>query len=183
MTEWTDCMVDLETFGLPPNGAIVSIGACFFDLGTCKLGPTFKRNIHLATAVRDGGVIEPATVLWWMEQSDAARRSILIDSYDIRHVLEEFSDWIAEHSGHANVRPWGNGASFDLALLNGAHKRSGIATPWRFFNERCFRTVRNMYPQVEYKPEDKGDAAHDSLADAIFQAEHLIRIKQRKRDA
>jgi 3' exoribonuclease, RNase T-like len=180
---WIDCQIDIETMGLPPNGAIVSIGACFFSLDTCEIGPTFKKNIHLATAVRDGGVIEASTVLWWLRQSDAARQSILVDTYDIRQVLQEFSDWIATHSDHRSVRPWGNGVGFDLTILNSAYRRSGITTPWYFGNERDFRTVRNMYPSVEYQPDDKGDGAHDALVDAIFQAKHLFKIKLRNRDA
>jgi hypothetical protein len=178
---WTELMLDLESMGLPPNGAIVSVGACFFDLERGEIGPTFKKNIHLATAVRDGGVIEPGTIMWWLRQGDEARMSILNDTYDVRQVLQEFSDWIAEHSSFKAVRPYGNGAAFDLTLLNSAYRRSGIATPWTFFNERCFRTVRNIYPQVEYNPDDKGDGAHDALVDAIFQAKHLIKIKHRNR--
>jgi len=180
---WIDLMCDLETMGLPPNGAIVSIGACFFDLERCEIGPTFKKNIHLATAVRDGGVIEPGTVMWWMRQGDAARASILADTYDIRQVLQEFSDWIATHSSHKSVRPWGNSSSFDLTLLNSAYRRADIETPWYFGNERDFRSVRNMYPSVEYQPDDKGDGAHDALNDAIFQAKHLMRIKNRRKAA
>lgn len=181
MTKWFDCSIDLETLGLPPNGAIVSIGACFFDLERGEIGPTFKKNIHLATAVRDGGVIEAGTVMWWLAQGDEARRSILVDTYDIRQVLQEFSDWIAEHSGHREVRPYGNGAAFDLTLLNTAYRNAGIATPWSFARERCFRTIRNLYPQVEYNPDDKGEGAHNALTDAIFQARHLVRIKHRNR--
>lgn len=183
MTQWFDAMIDLESMGLPPNGAIVSIGACFFDLDRCEIGPTFKKNIHLATAVRDGGVMDPGTVTWWLQQGDAARSSILVDNYDIRQVLREFSDWIATHSDHRSVRPWGNSSSFDLTLLNGAYRRAGMEAPWRFYNERDFRTVRAMYPSVEYNPDDKGDGAHDALVDAKFQCAHMFKIKNRKRGA
>jgi exodeoxyribonuclease VIII len=173
-------MIDLETMGLPPAGAIVSIGACMFDLDRCEIGPKFKRNINLATAVRDGGVIDAGTVCWWLTQGDDARKSILIDNYDIRQVLTEFGEWIAQHSSVKDVRVWGNGAAFDLTVLNSAYRRSDIRTPWSFSRERCFRTVRNMYPAVVYDPEQKGDGAHDALTDAIFQAEHLFAIKQRR---
>lgn len=32
MTQFFDLMIDTETAGLPPTGALLSIGACFFDL-------------------------------------------------------------------------------------------------------------------------------------------------------
>lgn len=180
---WIDCQIDLETMGLPPDGAIVSIGACFFDLDRLEIGPTFKRTINLATAMRDGGTINPGTLMWWLQQSQPARDSISFNTYDIRQVLQEFAEFIAEHSRVQDVRPWGNSISFDLTLLNGAYLRAGMKTPWSPFRERCFRTVRAMYPSVEYNTDEKGDGAHDALTDAIFQAKHLFKIKTRNRDA
>lgn len=179
MNKWTYMMIDLETMGLPPDGAIVSIGACFFDMEKCEIGPTFLRTINLATAVRDGGTIHPGTVVWWLGQSQPARDAIRFSGEDIRTTLTDFAAFIAEHSRVQDVRPWGNGADFDLTLVNSAYIRAGIKTPWSPFRVRCFRTVRNLYPQVEYNPDAKGDGAHNALADAIFQARHLFKIKNR----
>lgn len=178
---WFDLQIDLETMGLPPTGAIVSIGACFFDLDTCTVGPTFNKVINLATAVRDGGTIDPSTLMWWLRQGDEARRSISVDDYDIRQVLAEFTAFIEQHSTIPDVRPWGNSSSFDLTILGGAYKRAGLQTPWRFGKERCFRTVRCMYPSIEYNPDDKGSENHNALSDAIFQARHLFKIKNRNK--
>lgn len=176
---WFDLMIDLETLGGPPDGAIVSIGACFFDLETCTIGPTFNRVINLATAVRDGGKMKPSTVMWWLSQSDDARKAILYNTEEIRTVLLDFASFIATHSRVLDVRPWGNSNSFDLTILASAYERAGMRAPWSPFRERDFRTVRNMYPSVEYNPDDKGDGAHNALTDAIFQANHLFKIKNR----
>ena len=180
---WTDLQIDVETMGMPPDGALLSIGAVFFDLQTCKLGPTFNQTINLATAVRDGGTLNPSTIMWWLGQSQEARDAVRFSAFDIRSVLTDFSAFIAEHSAHKSVRPWGNSSTFDLTIVGSAYKRSGITQPWHFTNERCFRTVRNMYPQVEYDYESKGTGAHNALADAIFQAEHLFKIKKRNQGA
>jgi hypothetical protein len=179
--KYEDLMIDEETMGLPPDGALLSIGAVFFDLTTCTMGPKFSRTINLATAVRDGGTINPGTVMWWLGQSQEARDAVRFSGVDIRNALQDFSDFIAEHSSVKTVRPWGNGSSFDLTLLNGAYLRADMKTPWQFWNERCFRTVRNMYSQVEYDPGEKGAGAHNALADAVFQAEHLFKIKNRNK--
>lgn len=176
---WTDLMIDEETAGLPPTGALLSIGACFFDLHKCEIGPTFLRTINLATAVRDGGTIDPSTFIWWLGQSQAARDAVRFSGTEIRTALQEFRDFILEHSRTQDVRPWGNSTTFDLTILDGAYARAGIARPWYFTNERDFRTVRNLYPSVEYNPDDKGDGAHNALEDAKFQALHLFKIKNR----
>lgn len=177
--KFDDLMIDLETMGMPPAGAIVGLGACFFDLQTCTIGPTFYRAVNLATAVRDGGTVTPATIMWWMGQSQEARDAVRFNACDIKVALTEFCEFIAEHSDDKSVRPWGNASSFDLTLLTGACSRSSVKVPWHYTNERCFRTVRSMYPDVVYNPDDKGKGAHNALEDAVFQAEHLFKIKKR----
>ena len=176
-----DAMMDVECMGMPPTGALIGIGCCFFDLDTETIGPTFYRSINLATSVREGGTIDPATVMFWLTQSDAARNAVRYNTQDIRKVLGDFSDWIAETCRHEDVRMYGNSSGFDCTLVDGAYKRMGMKAPWHFSRERCFRTVRNLYPSVKYDPAEKGDNAHNALADAVFQAEHLFRIKNRNR--
>lgn len=174
-----DLMIDLETMGLPPDGALISIGAVFFDIPTQTVGPTFSRTIHLATSVRDGGKINAATVMWWLRQGDDARKSVAYGGADIHVVLKEFSEFIDGVCGKKTVRPWGNSASFDMGILGGAYQRSNLEVPWFWANERDFRTVQNLYSgAVKYDPSEKGDGAHDAAVDARFQVEHLFKIKR-----
>lgn len=174
---WHDLMIDTETMGLPPDGALCSIGACFFDMGKREIGPTFERTINLATSVRDGGTLNPSTIIWWLGQSEEARKSIRFSAEDIRTTLTDFAAFIAQHSSAKEVRPWGNSNAFDLTIIGTAYKRAGIEQPWSWSRERDFRTVRNMFPSIPYDPSEKGDGAHNALADAIFQAKFLFRIK------
>ena len=180
-TQFFDLMIDTETAGLPPTGALLSIGCVFFDLKTQTMGPTFLRTISLATAVRDGGTMDASTVIWWMRQGDAARHSIAYNGQDIRKVLQDFSDWIKETCRHEDVRPYGNSASFDLPKIATACQRADLPVPWHYVNERCFRTMRAMYPSVEYNPAEKGDGVHNALADAQFQVQHLFKIANRNK--
>jgi hypothetical protein len=178
MTDFHDLMIDLETMGVPPSAPIVSIGAAFFNIRHEKIGPTYHQAINLATAVRDGGVLDCGTIMWWLQQGDEARNAICFSAHDNRVVLREFSEWIAITCRHLDVIPWGNGSTFDLTILGSAYDRIGMKRPWRFHNERDFRTVRNLYPNVVYDVADKGGTAHNARDDAIFQAEHLFKIKR-----
>lgn len=178
MTQFFDLMIDIETAGLPPTGALLSIGAVFFDLHTCTLGPTFNRTIHLASSVKHGGTVDAGTVLWWLRQGDEARKAVAYGGEPLDLVLTDFNAWIAQTCRHEDVRPWGNGSAFDLTIIGGAYKRLSMPAPWRYFNERCFRTARNLHPGVEYNPDDKGADAHNALADAVFQAQHLFEIRR-----
>ena len=165
--------------GKGADAALVALGAAFFDIRTQTIGPTFLRTINLATAVRDGGTMDPSTVIFWLRQGDAARHSVAYNGQDIRKVLQDFSDWIKETCRHEDVRPYGNSNSFDLPKIETAMERIGMKTPWHFINVRCFRTMRAMYPSVEYNPAEKGDGAHNALADAEFQGRHLFKIVNR----
>lgn len=181
--KWEDLMIDVESAGVGDHGALLSIGAAFFDLQTCTIGPKFSRAINLATAVRNGGQVDPATFIFWMGASQEARDAIRFSTEDIAVVLTDFAAFIAEHSRVQDVRPYGNSARFDLAKIDNAYQSAGIKTPWRFGNERCFRTVRNMYPSVLYDWESKGDSAHTAIVDAEFQISHMFKIKNRNRHA
>lgn len=180
-TKFFDLMIDVECLGKHEDAALVALGAAFFDLRSQTMGPTFLRTIHLATAVRDGGTIDPGTVLWWLGQSQEARDGIRFNGQDIRKVLGDFSDWIAETCRHEDVRPYGNSNSFDLPKIETAMRRIGMQVPWHFINVRCFRTMRAMYPGVEYSPSEKGDGAHNALTDAQFQINHLFKIANRNK--
>ena len=180
-TQFFDCMIDVESMGKGADAALVALGAAFFDIRTQTIGPTFLRTINLATAVRDGGTMDPSTVIFWLRQGDAARHSVAYNGQDIRKVLQDFSDWIKETCRHEDVRPYGNSNSFDLPKIETAMERIGMKTPWHFINVRCFRTMRAMYPSVEYNPADKGDGAHNALIDAQFQIDHLFKIANRNK--
>ncbi|WP_278535032.1 3'-5' exonuclease [Delftia acidovorans] len=183
MTQFFDLMIDTETMGLPPTGALLSIGAVFFDLHTQSLGPTFNRTINLASSVKHGGTIDAGTVLWWLRQGDEARKAVAYGGEPIDLVLADFAAWIAQTCRHDDVRPWGNSSTFDLTIIGGAFQRLGMKAPWYFTNERDFRTVRNMFPHIEYDPGEKGAGAHNALADAQFQVAHLFKIKNRNKES
>jgi hypothetical protein len=182
-TQFFDLMIDIETMDNKHTAAMLSVGAVFFDLQTCTLGPTFNRTINLVSSVAHGGTMSAGTVLWWLRQGDEARKSVAYNGEPLAAVLGDFGEWIEQTCRHEDVRPWGNSASFDLGIMGSAYDRLAKPRPWVHLNERCFRTVRNLYPQIEYDVQEKGTEAHNALADAEFQARHLFKIKNRGKKA
>lgn len=169
----TDLMVDLETLGTKPGSVIVSIGAVFFNRE--GLGATFYRAVNIEGQI--GMTMDAPTVQWWLCQSDEARRVF----YDAERVsmnlaLADFASWILEASGAYGVggtRVWGNGSDFDNVLLAEAYRRQGIHQPWKFYNNRCYRTLKSMAREI--KPERAG-IHHHALDDAVTQANHAINL-------
>lgn len=161
-------MLDLETMGTRANAPIIAVGAVKFDMG--GVGETFYATVSLTDAVSSGAVIDPKTVLWWMQQSDVARREFAREGGDLRTVLTEFSDWV----GSSIAGMWGNGASFDNTILAETYTRAGLRAPWMFWQDRCYRTVKNMYPGIQM--DERSGTHHNALDDAMTQAQHLVRI-------
>ena len=166
-------MLDLETMGTSPNAPIVAIGAVKFSLEdlTIDMEDTFYRQIYLPDIVDMGAQICPYTVLWWLKQDKAAIEQTFLQNDPDEGAygpLCDFAAWLPE-----KAKVWGNGSDFDNVLLAETYKRIGEKVPWRFFNNRCYRTVKKLYPQVELKREG---THHNALSDAISQAKHLIEI-------
>jgi exodeoxyribonuclease VIII len=169
-------MIDIETMGTRPTAPIVSFGAVAFDAD--GIHHKFYRAVDLNSAVVSGAVIEPGTVLWWLDQSDDARAALTTDIVEpIGDVLVAFQEFVAGLPGGVGALRgvWGNGATFDNVLVAEAYKRLGMLVPWPFWKDRCYRTVRTMFPAVELV---RNGTHHHALADAETQAQHLIAISE-----
>lgn len=161
-------MVDLETLGTSPASVIVSIGAVKFNLH--GISETFYERIDLKSSVAAGMGMDPSTVLWWMKQSDEARAELGKPGEPLKDVLCRF----AAFCHYEDVVIWGNGAAFDNSLLAQAYKMAGLPQPWAFWNDRCYRTVKSMFPNVPLVK--RSGVHHHALDDAKTQALHLVEI-------
>lgn len=165
----THIMLDLETLGTRPGSVITSIGAVKFDeRGT--YGTPFYMRIDLQSCVDAGLLIDVDTIQWWMKQSDEARAEFQKESFDLATALENFTYW-ADYP-NAVVHLWGNGANFDNGLLKAAYDKVGMQAPWKFWNDRCYRTLKAMYPHI--KMPARVGTHHNAIDDAISQVNHLI---------
>jgi exodeoxyribonuclease VIII len=164
-------MVDLETVDNGPMSAIVAIGAVEFD--ETGIGEMFYTPVNGKSCVDMGMTIGYDTVMWWLKQSDDARKAISNGGVGIQTALVMFSNFVT-NGNVKDVRVWGNGATFDNVILNSAYKLAGIERPWSYRGDRCYRTMKDMYPFI--KAVDTGGTAHNALDDAKYQALHMSKI-------
>lgn len=160
-----DIMLDLETLSSAPDAAIVSIGACTFNAPERE---RFYIVVDAESAQRAGGRIDAATCCWWMQQSDAARSVFnAIEVVPLYHALDQFGEWLEPWRAH--LRLWGNGSDFDNVILRGAYERLGRKAPWSHRQNRCYRTLKNLRPEIGIEPHG---VHHNALDDALAQARH-----------
>lgn len=173
-----DVMLDLETFGTRPGSVILSIGARQFS--RAGIGADFYRVISVATCQNAGLTTDPDTIAWWAGQSERAR--MVVDSatapvkaaraVSLGSALAAFAGWLAALGPTSETRIWGNGSDFDNAILGEAYIRAGFSsTPWSPFNNRCYRTLKNLRPDVKIV---RSGTHHNALDDATDQAAHAV---------
>lgn len=162
-------MIDLETLGTAFNAPVLAIGAVYFDPDTGALGERFYGSIDVADACRYGRP-NGDTIRWWMGQSDEARKAAVGGKHPAAFVLEKFGEFALKHG--LNVCPWGNGASFDISILDYAFpKILDKPAPWKFWNVRDCRTIKEVASKVPPFQAERAGTHHNALDDAIYQAQ------------
>ncbi len=175
-------MVDLETAGRDAGAAILSIGAFAFDPfvepeigGIYRHGPrVFHVNINLEQSMAAGFFVNGDTIMWWLSQSEAARRA-LVDP-------EPVAPYVALHQLYRwwpqGAKMWSH-ATFDAPIIHRAYaivKRGGRA-PWHYRDTRDVRTVTDLAFGYGTSHESMGvdviGEKHDPVWDAINQARQV----------
>ena len=162
-------MIDLETLGTSQDSVFFSCGACFFNIETGEIGQEFYWKISIQDQLNNGRKVSAYTLCFWMKQDDAARKEITEEGDNLKDFLSTFSSYLNHKDGEPIV--WGNGATFDISILENAYDGS---PPWRFWNVRDVRTIRDLaYPNVDIKNIQFEGIKHNALADAIHQAKYV----------
>ncbi len=159
-------MIDIETMGCSQTAAIVSIAAVEFNM-TGETGETFYVVIDLQSCLDYRLEMDGTTVMWWLKQSEAARRELTENkALSLPAALMDLSAWINKRE----YEVWANGARFDLGILNNAYQVCGIPVPWHFRKERDVRTLVSLKPEVKEAYVPTGTAHH-----ALFDCHNQIR--------
>lgn len=162
-------MIDIETLDTKQSAKILAIGAVEFDLKSDELGRKFYTTIdweeqNFRTSSRD-------TIAWWDKQSKEAR--VALDGLDsLYDVLKEFRKWLCD-----GCIVWGNGATFDISILEHAYLQHKYVIPWEFWNIRDCRTIKAVYEARRGGLNTSFNGTkHNALDDAIYQAKCVSKM-------
>lgn len=168
--------IDLETLSTSPAAVILAIGA----VAVCEeTGNTVSFYRICSTASQPDRQIDASTLQWWEGQSEEARKVLTeaesVDATPLNDVLDELTDWVGLLGRTHLVHPWGNGSSFDVAILEHAYKSRSPFIPWDFRKVRDMRTLWDLCLRLGINPEvDRSGTHHHALDDAQFQANIII---------
>lgn len=163
------CMLDLETLGTRPGDTILSIGAVLF---TPEDGVTseFYCTINQQSSKDAGLRAQKSTIEWWQKQSPEAKAAAFKGELSLESALKQFSMWL---NATDTTLIYGNGANFDNALLAAAYRAMKMDVPWKFWNDRCYRTISAMFAKTKV---ERVGTYHNALDDAKTQALRLIHM-------
>ena len=163
-------MLDIETLHTVPGGVILQVGAVEFDPGTGDTGASYIANIRVDSSIKAGLNIKGDTLKWWMNQSEAARKSL----YDPAPVnLESAMGGLNSFLADATV--WCH-ATFDLPFVAVALEAAGFGPSWKYNAYVDLRTLWRltgfdaMTFNESYSGEEETGAAHSALGDCRRQA-------------
>lgn len=174
-------VVDIETLGLHSSARIVSLGAVALGAGASAMAASFYMLVDLDGLNADRSE-DPSTVRWWDGQSAQARLAL---HYEQRQPLEVvlglFAGWVLQGTTLDQVRMWGNGDEFDLAILADAYAQCrvlpegspwtgpALEPPWLYWHGHNLRTIAALFPQVRVPTQAKA-TKHNALHDARHEA-------------
>jgi hypothetical protein len=184
-------MVDIETMGTSPTAPVISIGAVLFNprqqdsvQGLEKR--SFFARVDVEDAAKHSGGVEPGTLKWWLTQEDAAIKALVTgEAVALRHALSDFRQYCSHRwpagddkffPGHSQLPlaclVWANSPNFDCTILEHACASVGEVFPFRFFQYRDLRTLKDLaWPGgPDDVPKFQYGTAHDARADAVNQA-------------
>ena len=159
-TDTERVMIDIETLGLEPGAAILSIGAVKFDAS--GIGEELHRAIDVRSCEEAGLSVDMETLDWHIVECSTFDGRTLTDGVELATALRDFYTWAETADEY-----WANSPKFDATILEEAAEPFGIEMPWEYYELRDVRTIKNV-PGVE-EPSFEG-TEHHALDDAKHQA-------------
>lgn len=169
-----DFMIDLETLGTKNDSVFTNIGVQQFDVETGIMGDTILLYVDWQSALDTGRKMDASTIKWWLKQGEEARSDMLAyEGIRLEHALTQLNDFLLIRSSYPIV--WGNGATFDIGMLEDAYNALGMNIPWKHYNVNDCRTVERMAREVGVTRDQfvREGTHHNALADATYQAAYI----------
>jgi hypothetical protein len=162
-------MLDFETLSNTPTSAVLSLGVVLFTKEKMIasehwiFNPTDQLNAKLDVSFE--------TIAWWMSQADEAKKlfaTCLATGVSMNSFLDDFERYIKDYATGYEIIVWSHGANFDIPIFENLLKRGKRKIPWKFYNTRCYRTMKAIHKIEEGK--ERSGIKHNALDDATFQA-------------
>ena len=163
-------MIDIETLDTALTAAIVSVGAVVFDPRGEDIQESFSLTIDEKSNRFHGRTVSDSTIAWWAQQSSEAQEATFGGPHtELTDAMRSLTTWINRLQPTC-TRVWAQDPDFDVSILAHCCQGLRIIWPFKFWENRSVRTVKELaYPNGDFPPIAMDGAKHDALADAKAQ--------------
>lgn len=132
-------MCDIETLGTRP-GAII-LGAAFV-----RFADEVHTSLNFSMPEQQtlGMEYDAATCEWWRNQDPVAWQLATENPVALVPALQYISTWLNWAAQSDDWLIWCHGATFDCPLLDELYRRTGVVSPWKFWQVRDTRTLYDL---------------------------------------
>jgi hypothetical protein len=131
----SDVILHVDTLGLCTNAVIIGVGACFFELDSRDLEPSWYSSVDAASNGRYGRIVETQSLDWWRE-SDRYNDPYVGNLLPLPDALHGLTDFLKGETDFRDIRVWLWKWSIEGAILHSAYEQCEMPTPWDYF--QCF---------------------------------------------
>lgn len=160
-------MIDLETLGSNPKAPIIQVGIVFFTVEGIMTQSLL--TVDFDEALRHGEA-DGSTIRWWLDQPKEAQQSVFKNPRPILEVADIIEKLLVAQN--ANFY-WAH-ATFDFPILQSFFRALSRKYPLPY--KRCYdlRTLEYLCGGIQW--EERKGIHHNALDDAVYQAEHAIKM-------
>ncbi len=164
-------MIDIESYDTAVTAAILAIGAVVFNPRGDVLEDSYHVTISREDNEKQGRTVSQSTVDWWSQQDQDAQDSVFKGPHiPLNLALANFARW-ANRLQPTCTRIWAMSPDFDCNILIHACSEQNVHWPFKFWEGRCVRTVKELaYANGDFPYIAMEGPKHDALADAKLQA-------------
>lgn len=167
-------MIDLETLSTRANAVVLAIGVAGYD----RSGTPFEFYTRLDFEEQLGRkrVCSQSTIEWWMSRDADARNLFKEPKTMASTALLTLQDLLNRRFEKEHLTVLGNGANFDVSILENMYHDYDIFIPWKYQNVACYRTLKELTKSLPTCKLERKGTHHNALDDAKSQLEHFVRI-------
>ncbi len=163
----THGMIDLETLGVDPDTAIMTLGAVKFDPYN-DAEPHSELYMRLDIEEQTEAysrTINDDTLAWWASQPQAIQDEAFGDHerVSVTEFVQQLNRWCV---GLDKI--WCQGPTFDFVILTDFYRMAQQPCPWNYWQICDSRTLFNLMPSDPRKNIQAN--LHNALADSYYQA-------------
>ena len=157
-------VLDLETLSTEKEAIILSIGYAIVKNGEI----VNQGEVRPKMEQQGTRHVSFDTLRWWLNGDKAQAQAHLssLPEWDVDIALSVFHAAVECYGDWNKVLVWGNSPNFDCDILASLYRSTGKEAPWKFWNERDMRTLRDMFKHERTVPKIPHSAQWDAVAEA-----------------